>query len=111
MSATTPDQAAAALSWRYATKLFDPQARIPADQWQILLDSLRLAPSSFGLQPWKFIVIEDPALRESLKGMSWGQDQVTDADRLVVLAARTDLGQSDIDRWVGWRTPVRRAEV
>jgi nitroreductase len=100
MPAIAPDQAAAALRWRYATKQFDPQRSIPDDQWQVLLDSLVLAPSSFGLQPWKFIVVSDPALREMLKEISWGQAQVTEADRLVVLTARTDLDQADIERWI-----------
>lgn len=100
MSAITPAQAAAALRWRYATKQFDPQQKLPAELWQTLLDSLVLAPSSFGLQPWKFIVIDDPGLRETLQSLSWGQPQVTEADRMIVLTARTDLSQQDIDRWI-----------
>ena len=100
MSAIAPDQAAAALRWRYATKQFDPQQKIPAGHWQTLLDSLVLAPSSFGLQPWRFIVVDDPSLRESLRAQSWGQAQVTEADRMIVLTARTDLGQQEIDRWI-----------
>ena len=89
-----------ALNWRYATKSFDSGASIPAAHWQTLLDSLRLAPSSFGLQPWKFIVIDDPSLRESLREHSWNQPQVTDADRMVVLTARTNLNQEEIERWI-----------
>jgi len=94
------DTVRSALGWRYATKKFDPQLRIPAAHWQTLLDSLRLAPSSFGLQPWKFIVIDDPALRQTLREHSWNQPQITDADRMVVLTARSDLNQGEIDHWI-----------
>jgi len=94
------DTIQSALNWRYATKSFDTGRRIPTDQWQTLLDSLRLAPSSFGLQPWKFLVIEDPSLRQTLRGHSWDQAQVTEADRMLVLTARTNPGQDEITRWV-----------
>ncbi|WP_315863214.1 nitroreductase family protein [Thermosynechococcus sp. HY593] len=59
------------LQWRYATKKFDPNRKIPADLWQTLLQSLVLAPSSFGLQPWKFYVIETPELRQALLPHTW----------------------------------------
>ena len=51
-----------ALNWRYATKLFDPTKKISEADWAILAESLVLTPSSFGLQPWKFIVVRDDAL-------------------------------------------------
>ena len=102
MSHVDPSLAGAALRWRYATKSFDPQRRIPDPLWQVLLDSLVLAPSSFGLQPWRFLVIDDPLLRDSLQALSWNQSQVTEAHRLVVLAARTDIEAGEIDRWVDY---------
>ena len=60
--ATQPAQLLTALNWRYATKAFDTKA-LPAPLWEALQESLRLAPSSFGLQPWKFFVIADPAVK------------------------------------------------
>lgn len=96
----TPSQLLSTLHFRYATKQFDPSKKIPGDLWSVLEEALRLAPSSFGLQPWKFIVIDDPALRERLRAASWNQSQVTDASHLVVLASRTDLDEGDIDRWI-----------
>ena len=59
------------LAWRYATKCFDPAKKISARDWASLEASLLLAPSSFGLQPWRFITISDPALRAKLRAHSW----------------------------------------
>lgn len=95
-----------ALQWRYATKQFDATRKIDAEQWNAIEESLILTPSSFGLQPWKFLVVADPAIRSELRAASWNQPQVTDASHLVVLTTRTDLTQSDIDAWIN-----RMAEV
>ena len=97
MTRLAPDQLLAALRWRYATKKFDPASKIPADVWDALEQSLVLTPSSFGLQPWKFLVVSDPAVRARLQPESWNQPQVTEASHFVVLAARTDLTKADID--------------
>lgn len=102
----TPDALLSALSWRYATKQFDATRTIPAETWSALEKSLVLTPSSFGLQPWKFLVVKNTTLRAKLREQSWNQPQVTDASHLVVLTARTDLGQADIDAWIS-----RLAEV
>jgi len=100
MNPITPSDILTALRWRYATKQFDPSRIIPADVWDALEESLVLAPSSFGLQPWKFVVVRDPAVRERLKPESWNQPQVTDASHFVVFTARTDLGDDDINAWI-----------
>jgi nitroreductase len=62
-----------ALHWRYAVKLFDGERTIPAATWAALEEALVLSPSSYGLQPWKFLVITDPALRSELRPYSWNQ--------------------------------------
>lgn len=103
---STPGQLLAALRWRYATKQFDATRAVPADAWDALEESLVLAPSSFGLQPWKFLVVRDPAVRARLQPESWNQPQVTQASHFVVFAARTDLTGDDIDAWI-----TRMAEV
>ena len=89
-----------ALNFRYATKAFDPDQKIPADTWTAIESSLALTPSSFGLQPWKFLVIDSTDIREKLMTASWGQAQVRDASHFVVLTTRTDLEQKDIDTWI-----------
>ena len=102
-----PSELLAALRFRYATKAFDPTRKIPAETWDAIEQSLVLTPSSFGLQPWKFLIIENPETREKLKAASWGQGQVTDASHLVVLTTRTDLDQADIDSWVARLSEVQ----
>lgn len=100
MSHTTTTDLLAALRWRYATKQFDSKRVLPDGLWDALEESLVLTPSSFGLQPWKFLVVRDPAVRARLKPESWNQPQVTDASHFVVFTARTDLEQSDINAWI-----------
>ncbi|MFN4894218.1 MAG: nitroreductase family protein [Pseudomonadota bacterium] len=89
-----------AFNWRYATKRFDPTRTIPADAWRTLEESLRLAPSSFGLQPWHFIVITNPDLRKELQTHSWNQPQITEASHLVVIASRRTLDEQTIDTFI-----------
>lgn len=84
------------LEWRYATKVFNPDRRIPAEDWEALLESLHLSPSSLGLQMWKFLDVRDPAVRSRLREVSWGQPQVTDASHLVVFCARRDFKPEDV---------------
>jgi nitroreductase len=88
------------LQWRYATKKFDPNRQIPADIWQVLEQSMVLAPSSFGLQPWKFFVVQNPELRQQLLPLTWNQTQVVDASHVVVFAIKQDINAGDVDRFV-----------
>ena len=101
----------AAQRWRYATKCFDPARRIPADQWQALEDTLVLTPSSYGLQPWKFLVIQDQALRQQLRPHSWNQSQITDCSHLVVLLAKRTITPADADRFVASIAAARGQEL
>ena len=89
-----------ALRWRYATKAFDPSRRIPSDTWQTLESALVLTASSYGLQPWKFLVITDPALRAQLRPHSWNQPQITDCSHLVVLLKKRAILAADADRLI-----------
>lgn len=99
MTTLTATDLVAALNWRYATKQFDATRKISASDWRALEEALRLAPSSFGIQPWKFIVVETPALRAKLRENSWGQAQVTDASHLVVFAVKQAVDAAYIDRF------------
>lgn len=96
-----------ALHWRYATKLFDPARRIPADQWTALEQALVLTPSSYGLQPWKFIVVTDPAVKAKLRPVSWNQSQIEDCSHLVVFLAKEDITEGDLDRFIARSAEVR----
>ncbi|MFN0127754.1 MAG: NAD(P)H-dependent oxidoreductase [Verrucomicrobiales bacterium] len=96
----TPDQLLTSLRWRYATKKFDPTRLIPPETWAALEETLVLTPSSFGLQPWQFIVVTDPGVRARLVPASWNQSQPVDASHFVVFARRDNLPESEIDRYV-----------
>ena len=88
------------LKWRYATKKFDTSKKISDDQLEIIKESLRLVPSSYGLQPLKFIIITSSEIREKLKDASYGQTQVTDASHLIVICANLDVRNTDIDSFI-----------
>jgi nitroreductase len=89
-----------ALQWRYATKQFDAGRVIDAERWASLENALVQSPSSYGLQPWKFLVITDAELRQQLRPHSWNQAQITDASHLVVFLAQRTITAGDADRLV-----------
>lgn len=95
-----------ALNWRYATKVFDPAKKIPAETWAALEESLILTPSSYGLQPWKFLIVQEAELREQLVAHSWRQRQVADCSHLVVMAVKKAYSLDDLDAFI-----TRMAEV
>jgi nitroreductase len=97
------------LKWRYAVKKFDAQKKIPEPTWKALEEALVLSPSSYGLQPWKFFVIKDPAVRATLRTASWNQSQITDASHLVVLARKATVTPADVDQYVQRIMEVRGA--
>jgi nitroreductase len=104
---TTPQHLLARLQWRYSTKRFDPNRSIPAETWAALEQALVLSPSSFGLQPWKFVVVDDPALRQKLRERSWNQVQITDASKLVVFLGLRTMTAADVDRLMQRQSAVR----
>ena len=95
------------LNWRYATKSYDAAQKISAEDWETLETSLILAPSSFGIQPYKFIVITDQEMKEKLKPAAWGQSQIADSSHLVVFAYKKVLTDADIEHFVERITEVR----
>jgi nitroreductase len=101
-----PQQLVEALNWRYATKKFDPGKKIPEEIWSALELSLVLSPSSIGLQPWKFFVVTDPAVKTQLTAASYRQSQVADCSHFVAFTARRDIDAQHVERHIG-----RMAEV
>jgi nitroreductase len=99
------------LRWRYAVKKFDATKKIPAETWAALQESLVLTPSSFGLQPWKFVVITDQSLKDQLPEHSWNQTQVRDASHVVVLARKQQLNEADIQQYLDCIVQVRGGSV
>ncbi len=96
----TTEKLLSQLRWRYATKQFDPAKKIPAETWTVLEEALVLTPSSFGLQPWQFIVVSDPAVRQELRAASWNQGQLTDASHIVVFAVHKENTPEHVDRYI-----------
>lgn len=89
-----------ALNWRYATKKFAPEKKISEETLMGLLEVLRLSPSSFGLQPWKFLVIENPEIRKKLHAAAWNQPQVIEASHLLVFCRRTDINEQLVNAFI-----------
>lgn len=87
------------LHWRYACKKFDPTKKIRESDWNVLVESLRLSASSYGLQPWKFIVVQNPELRQQLLPLSWGQNPVTEASHFVVLTYKEKMDEAHVDKF------------
>jgi nitroreductase len=93
--------------WRYATKRFDATRKISPDDWRTLEQALILTPSSFSIQPWRFVVITDQRVKDRLVKVSWNQQQVADASHVVVFAARHNLNAEDIERYIRRIAEVR----
>ncbi|QGQ48106.1 NAD(P)H-dependent oxidoreductase [Metabacillus sediminilitoris] len=82
-----------AYQFRHACKSFDNNKKISDEDFHFILETGRLSPSSVGLEPWKFVVIQDEALREKLKPVSGGaQGQLPTASHFVVILARRKEG-------------------
>lgn len=101
----------ASLKWRYATKKFDTTKKLSAEQLQVLKDAIQLAPSSFGLQPWKAVIVSNPLIREQLKVAAWGQTQITDASHLVVFAVQTNLDAAYVDKFIATTATTRNVSA
>jgi nitroreductase len=107
MNQLNPQQLIEALNWRYATKVFDATKKIPNDIWQTLKQALVLTPTSYGLQPYKFLVIDSPAKRAKLLQHSWGQKQVVDASHFIVFAAQTNVTEAHVDKLINRTSQAR----
>ncbi|BCB02685.1 NAD(P)H-dependent oxidoreductase [Bacillus sp. KH172YL63] len=79
-----------AYHFRHATKEFDPDKKVTDEDFHFIMETARLSPSSFGFEPWRFVVIQSPALREKIKQAAWGAyGKLPEASHFVVILART----------------------
>ncbi|MDH4472966.1 MAG: NAD(P)H-dependent oxidoreductase [Fluviicola sp.] len=99
------------LRWRYATQRYDVTKKINETDLEVLKESIRLAPSSYGLQPYKVIVVESAELREQLFHQSYGQAQVTDASHYFVFAVQNTLETPHIDAYIDLVATMRDLDV
>jgi nitroreductase len=111
MNTIKGEQLLAQLNWRYATQQFDPARKISPEDWAAMEEALILSPSSYGLQPWTFVVITDQKMRERLFPSTWNQRQILDCSHFVVFTARTKITKEDIDRHIARTAEVRGGTV
>ena len=87
------------LQWRYATKKMNGE-KIPQDKLDRILQSTKLAPSSYGLTPYKVIVVESEELKEGLKNAAYGQTQITDSSQVLVFATWDTITEGSVDHFI-----------
>ena len=95
------------LNWRYATKVFDSNKKLSAEQLDVLIESARLSPSSYGIEPWKLVVVSSPETRSKLREAAYGQPSITDAPHLFVLTAKTNLDEKFVDDFIRRVSDIR----
>ncbi|OGS69192.1 MAG: NAD(P)H-dependent oxidoreductase [Flavobacteria bacterium RIFCSPLOWO2_12_FULL_31_7] len=86
-------------NWRYATKKFNSEKKISESDFEILKDAIQLSSSSYGLQPYKVLIIENEEIRKQLQPASWGQSQIVDASHLLVFANITTIDADYINKY------------
>jgi nitroreductase len=84
-----------AMAFRHACKQFNTEKQIPSEQFDSMLEVARTSPSSFGMEPWRVIVVRDSKLRKALKSSCWNQNQITDCSELVIFTTDNDIVRSD----------------
>ena len=87
-------------NWRYATKKYDAAKKISDADLNTIKEAVRLTASSYGLQPFSVVIVENPELREQLKAVAWGQTQITDASHLFVFANNVALDANSVDKYM-----------
>lgn len=99
------------LNWRYAVKQFDTSKKVSNEHIELIKETVRLAPTSFGLQPFKVFVIENSKLKEKLKTAVWGQAQITDSSHVFVFCSYQDLKEEHVDAYFELRAKAHNKEI
>ncbi|MCK9413589.1 MAG: NAD(P)H-dependent oxidoreductase [Prolixibacteraceae bacterium] len=99
------------LNKRYATKKFDASKKIAPKDLSALLEAVRLSASSYGLQAYKVVVVEDATIRKQLRAVAWDQSQITDASQLLVFAFESDFDEKGVDRFVQNIAETRKVDA
>ena len=88
-----------AIKERRAVKAYDPQHRMSEDEISKLMSLAILSPTAFNIQNWRFVLVQDAALRQEIRKVSWDQAQVTDASLLIVLTADLKAWEKQPERY------------
>lgn len=99
------------LKWRYATKKFDTSKKISNENLELLKEAINLTASSYGLQPFKVLIIEDAQVREKLKAAAWGQPQLTDASHLLLFCNYLEVGPDKVDGYLKLRADINNLNI
>jgi len=99
------------LNWRYAVKKFDPKKILSTEQIDYVLEVFRLAPTSFGLQPYKLVVVSDPKLKEDLFLQAGGQNQFKDCSHLLVFCALKQIDENYVDQYMQTIAETRNVKL
>ncbi|MEI7828134.1 MAG: NAD(P)H-dependent oxidoreductase [Prolixibacteraceae bacterium] len=99
------------LNKRYATKKFDATKKLSSEELSTLLEAIRLSASSYGLQAYKVLVVENEAVRKQLRAAAWDQSQITDASQLLVFALDTNFDEKGVDSFVNLTAKTRNIDV
>jgi nitroreductase len=98
-------------NWRYATKKFDATKKISTEDLETLKEAIQLSTSSYGLQPYKVFIVENPELRAKLQPVAWGQSQIVEASHLLIFANITNFGETEIDNYINLMAETRGIAV
>lgn len=99
------------LSWRYATKKFDKSKKIKSDDIELLKEAIRLSASSFGLQAYKVLIVEDDELKRELRKVSWDQPQITDCSHLFIFCNYTQFDNEKVDEFINLKANIQTLAI
>tara|TARA_B100001093_G_scaffold169774_1_gene162505 strand:+ start:8035 stop:8664 length:630 start_codon:yes stop_codon:yes gene_type:complete len=98
-------------NWRYATKKFNPKKNLAESDLELIKEAIRLAPSSYGLQLFKVIIVKDEDLKSKLKSASYNQSQILDASHLFVFCNYTKVFEQDIDLYIDTKSKIQKQPI
>tara|TARA_R110002050_G_C8962575_1_gene514671 strand:+ start:17986 stop:18615 length:630 start_codon:yes stop_codon:yes gene_type:complete len=99
------------LNWRYATKQFDTTKKVSGSDLELIKEAINLTATSYGLQTYKVLIVENPAVREQLLPASWGQVQITQASHLLVFCSNTKVTPENIDTYLKLKSEVQGIDL
>ena len=99
------------LNWRYATKKFDSEKKINQKEFEDIIEALRLSPSSYGLQPWKFIIVNNKDMRDKIRVAAYDQPQITDASQIIIFANKKNIDDKLVDDYMQFVSKEKDIDV
>lgn len=97
--------------WRYATKKFDAKKKISDSNIELIKESISLAPTSYGLQLFKVIIVENQEIKNELKKASYNQSQISDASHIFVFCNSTKIIGDDIDNYIKNKSSIQNKPI